>query len=66
MKYKIDIWTYGHINESYENDDIAEVLDWYKYSGWASAYDQGRCAFNLYEDGQKLSFDEEYELGFHD
>ena len=65
MKYKIEIWQYHSITTTYESDDIEDVLLWYK-AEWYMAYENGFCAFYIYEYDRPLSFDEEYELGFHD
>ena len=65
MKYKIEIWTYGYVRDSYESDDVLEVLNWYKDSGWYGTYENGGCSYEIYKDGEMLSFDEEYELGFN-
>ena len=64
MKYKIDVWQWGSIRESYECDDIKEAVDWYK-ENWSGAYDNGLCAVEIYEDGENYSFDEAFELGFY-
>ena len=62
--YKIEIWQYGTITETYESNNVEEVLDWYKWS-WRNCYDCGGCAFGVYKDGEELSFDEVYALGFY-
>lgn len=62
--YKIEIWQHWSLVETYEDDNIEEVLRWYK-SNWQYCYECGGCAFDLYKDDVELSFDEEYELGFH-
>lgn len=64
MIYKIDIWRYGAIIESYESDDIIEVADWYK-SNWRFVYDYGGCAIEIYKDGEDIPFEEALELGFY-
>ena len=64
MKYKIDVWQWGSIRESYESDDIKEVADWYKRN-WSGAYDCGLCAIEIYEDGEDYPFDEALKLGFY-
>lgn len=65
MGYKIEIWQYHNITTTYESDDIEDVLLWYK-ANWYMAYENGFCAFDIYEYDRLLSFDEEYALGFHD
>ena len=64
MKYKIEIWQYGSITEIYESENIEDIVAWYK-SNWEMCWDMGGCAFEVYENGKQLSFDEEYELGFY-
>ena len=65
MKYKIEIWIYHSIRETYENDDIEEVLKWYK-DNWKSRYDYGGCSFSLLKNNEELSFKEINKLGFYD
>ena len=62
--YKIEILQYWSLSATYEDDDIEEVLRWYN-SNWRYCYELDGCVFYLYKDGVELSFDEEYELGFH-
>lgn len=64
MKYKIEIWQYHNLTETYESNDIEDILSWYK-SDWYYCYDMGGCSFNIYEDGKLLDFDEENKLGFY-
>lgn len=64
MKYKIEICQYHAVVKTYENDDVNEVLKWYR-ENWRYQYECGNCAFNLYENNELLDFDKEYELGFH-
>lgn len=64
MKYKIDIWQYGRITESYESDNIVEVADWYK-SHWSFVYDYGDCNIEVYRDGEDIPFEEALKLGFY-
>ena len=63
MKYKIDIWQYGNIVESYESDDIKEIVNWYK-ENWSSAYEQGLCSIDVYEPRKDIPFEEAVKLGF--
>ena len=62
--YKIEIWQYHSLTTTYEDNDVEEVLRWYK-SNWQYCYELGGCTFDLYKDDVELSFKEEYELGFH-
>ena len=64
MRYKIEIWQWYNITATYESNDIEDILSWYK-SNWHYCYDMGDCAFDIYEDGRLLDFEEENELGFH-
>lgn len=66
MKYKIEIWQWRKLVETYESDDIQNILSWYKTEGWYGAWDNDLCSFNVYEGERRLSFDEGYELGFYD
>ena len=63
MKYKIEIWKYHRIVETYENNDIKEILKWY-IENWLSVHDYGGCTFYIYEENKQLSIDEENDLGF--
>lgn len=65
MKYKIEIWQHQSLTATYENDDIKEILKWYK-ENWKWSWDYGHCAFSVYENGRLLSFKEATELGFYD
>ena len=62
-EFKIEIWIYGSITDTYTNTSINEVLKWFK-ENWKCCYDNGGCAFYVYEDGRVLSFNETYNLGF--
>lgn len=64
MKYKIEIWQYHSVVETYESDDIEDVLQWYRCYWWW-AHELGDCSFDVYKDGRILSWNEEYKLGFH-
>ena len=63
--YKIEIWQYHIIIETYKNKDVKNVLKWYK-ENWQTCYDYGNCTFYLYKDDEGLSFEETDELGFYD
>ena len=65
MRYRIEIWQYHHLTTSYENDDIKEVLKWYK-KHWQVNYDFGGCTFYLFENNKELDFDKCNKLGFYD
>lgn len=65
MRYKIEIWQWHSITETYESDNIENILEWYKVH-WRWTYELGNCAFTIYKNNEELSWDEEYELGFHD
>ena len=62
-KWKIDIWHYHSIVDSYESDDINEALKWFR-QGWKWSYDNGDCSFDVYKNDRLLTFDEENKLGF--
>lgn len=63
--YKIVIWQKQNITEVYENEDIQNILAWYKMY-WHKHWKNGSCAFFVYRNGfEELSFDELYELGFY-
>ena len=64
MNYRIDIWTWGFITDTYWNNNVESVLKWFK-DNWAEKYENGLCTFRVYKDDVELSFEEEYRLGFH-
>lgn len=64
VKYKIEIWQWHSITEVFESDDIKDVIEWYGLN-WKYFFEMGYCAFNVYENGRELSFEEENNLGFH-
>ena len=65
MKYKIEIWQYYNIVETYESDNIEYVLSWYRANWWLT-YENGGCAFSVYMNNEELSFEEKIDLGFID
>ena len=64
MKYKIEIWQHQKITETYANEDISEVLNWYK-SNWLWIYEMDDCWFDIYKGDTKLTFEEKYKFGFY-
>ena len=64
MRYKIEIWQWHSIVDTYESNDINEVLEWYK-DEWKDCYDYGNCTFYMFDDNKELSFDEKHKLGFY-
>lgn len=64
MKYKIVIWCWRAIKDFYESEDLQDVRDWF-LRNWYASYDNGFCAFYVYEGDRELSFEEEYDLGFY-
>lgn len=64
MRYKIEIWQYQNITETYESDNIEDILKWYKVNWWW-VYETGGCSFYVYKDDEEISWREEYKLGFH-
>lgn len=65
MKYKIEIWRFHIIIDTFKSNDINEILKWYREE-YQYMYDMGECTFYVYLDGKKLDFDEESELGFYE
>lgn len=65
MKYKIEIWRYRSIVETYESEEITEILEWYK-SKWHCVYEMCECTFYIYENGKEMKFEEVYKYGFYD
>ena len=65
MKYKIEIWRYHIIINTFEGDDIKEILKWYKKE-YQYMYELGECTFYVFLDEKELDFDEKAELGFYE
>lgn len=64
MKYKIVIWQWHSKVDTFENDDIGKVLEWYEEE-WKMCYERGYCMFDLYENNKIIEFEEEYKMGFY-
>ena len=64
-EFKIEIWQWHNIVETYENDNIEEILQWFR-KHWRCCYEEGGCSFAVYKNGKGLSFHELCELGFND
>ena len=64
MKYKIEIWQWHCVTDTYKSDNLEDALDWYRQN-WEACYDNGFCAIDVYIDNVCLSWDEGYELGFY-
>lgn len=64
MKYKINIWQYNSITDTYESDKIEEVLKWYE-KNYKWTFENGECSFNILKDNEILTIKQEIELGFH-
>jgi hypothetical protein len=62
--YKIEIFRYHSLEDSHESESVDEILSWYR-ENYRHSYENGECAFDVYKDDEIMSFDEEYELGFH-
>lgn len=62
-EYKIEIWIFGSIADTYESDNVEEVLKWFNRH-WRNCYDNGGCAIEVYQNDKRLSFYEVYNLGF--
>jgi hypothetical protein len=59
----MEIWQWHRIVDTYASDDINEVLEWYK-DEWKDCYDNGNCAFYMFDNDKETSFEEEYKIGF--
>ena len=65
MKYAIEIWRYHSVEETYESNDIKDVLKWYK-DNWQTAFDYGMCTFYVFKNNKELTFEECNKLGFYE
>ena len=61
--YKIKIWEYYNLADTFENNDISKVLEYYN-KHWKSRYKNDMCVFDIFKDNKELSFEEKNELGF--
>lgn len=61
--YKIEIWRFHCVEETYTSNNIKDVLKWYR-DNWQISYEYGGCSFEVYKNGKQLSFDELNEIGF--
>lgn len=61
--YKIEIWRFHVIHETYKSNNIKDILKWYR-NNWKISYEYGNCYFEVYKNGKELSFDELEEIGF--
>ena len=60
-------WKYGCFGFryfTYECEKIEELLTWYK-ENWENTFLLGGCDFDIYEGERRLTYKEEYDLGFH-
>ena len=64
-KWKIEIWEYHYVVDSYESNSINKVLKWFRQN-WLWSYDNGNCSFEVYKNNNELTFDEKYDLGFYE
>lgn len=62
--YKIEIWQRRSLVEVYEQDDIQNILAWFKWY-WFDVSEKGDCAIYVYKNGIEMTFEELYELGFY-
>lgn len=63
--FKIEIWQYHCVVDTYESNDMTEILEWY-FKNWKGCYENGGCTYYVYKNNEELSFDEIYQLGFED
>jgi len=63
--YKIEIWRYHSIIETYESEEMIEILKWYK-SKWRDSNEMGECTFYIYENNKEMTLEEIAKLGFFD
>lgn len=61
--YKIEIWRFHVIHETYTSNNIKDILKWYR-ANWLLVYEYGGCCFYVYKNDEKLSFDELNKIGF--
>ena len=61
--YKIEIWRFHLIHETYTSNNIKEILKWYR-ENYLLLYEYGECCFYVYKNDEELSFDECSKIGF--
>ena len=64
-KWKIDIWQFHSVVDTYESNDVNEVLKWFRQT-WLWSYDNGNCSFVVYKNNKILTFDKVSDLGFYE
>ena len=64
-KWKIDIWQFGSIVETYESENIDEVLKWYK-ENWSLVNEYNGCAFDVFKNDEELTYEQKDEVGFYE
>lgn len=65
MKYKIEIWRYHSIVDTYQSKSLNKILRWYN-KNWKQVYEFGGCTFYVFGPDTEIKFDELYDLGFYD
>lgn len=65
MKYKINIWQYHSIIDTYESNKVEEILKWYE-ENYKFIYEMDNCSFEVFKDNKILTFNQIYELGFYE
>lgn len=62
--YKIEIWRFHVIHETYKSNDIKDILKWFR-ENWVLTFSNEECHICVYKNNKELSFHELYELGFY-
>ena len=44
--YKIEIWRFHIIHETYTSNNIKDILKWYR-NNWQISYEWGNCSFEV-------------------
>jgi len=50
--YKIEIWRYKVIVDTFEDEHIEEIYNWFNNEGYKWQNENGENAFIVYEDGK--------------
>lgn len=62
--YKIEIWRFHIIYDTYTSNDIKDILKWFR-ENWLLMSSNEECHFFVYKNNKEVSFDELYKLGFY-
>lgn len=63
-EYRIEIWRYHSVVDSFSSDDILNIREWW-LDEWYITWCYGECAVEVYKNDRPMSFEELSSLGFY-